>query len=201
LNRFTDARMLALVQSLVNFGVPGRVRGTSGAALQFSRLAVWLRVGAAALLLVFHAALFWMHLLSGRLFEPAVALRWGVGLLLIGLLWVLRRGGVPLLWGRRALVVWLLVALLHVSAARPATTDSMTETPVDATLSMMVLPPAMGLVLTAGLLLLAALALRGWRVPAPAVRTCRSSVVPALRSGRSGPHLIPRAPPPVPVSC
>jgi len=191
--------MLALVQSLVNVRVPGRVRPPSGAARQLSRCAVWLRVGAAASLVVFHAALLWMHLLSGRLFEPAVALRWGIGLLLVGLLWALRRAGVPLLWGRRALVVWVLVALLHVSAARPATTDSMTPSPGDVTLSVMVLPAA-GLVCTAGLLLLAALMWRGWRLPAPVARTCRSSVGPSLRSARSSPRLIPRAPP-VPVIC
>ena len=46
---------------------------------------------------------------------------------LVGFLVVLRRRGVPLLWGRRALVVWMLVVLLHWTAgapAQPATIDA-----------------------------------------------------------------------------
>ena len=200
LNRSIDTRMLALVFSVPNVRATRRDRPVGGAAKQLSRLAVWLRVGAAAMLLAFHAVLLWTHLLSGRLFEPAVALRWGIGLLLLGLLWALRRAGVPLLWGRRALVVWVLVALLHVSAARPATADSMTTSPVDETLSMVVLPPTAGLIFTAGLLLFGALIARRWRVPAPAGRTWHSPVRPRLRSATTSPRLAPRAPP-IPASC
>jgi hypothetical protein len=68
-------------------------------------------------LVVFHAALFWNHVGEGRLLDPAVAARWGMGALLLLAMVVLRRAGVPLLWGRRALVVWVLVALLHWTAA------------------------------------------------------------------------------------
>ena len=67
--------------------------------------------------MVFHAALFWNHVGEGRLLDPAVAARWGMGALLLLAMVVLRRAGVPLLWGRRALVVWVLVALLHWTAA------------------------------------------------------------------------------------
>jgi hypothetical protein len=192
--------MLALVFPVPVFRATRRVRRMTGAAKPLSRLAVSLRVGAAGILLAFHGVLLWTHLVSGRLFEPAVAMRWSIGLLLLGLLWGLRRAGVPLLWGRRALVVWVLVALLHVSAARPATADSMTTSPVDETLSMVVLPPAAGLIFTAGLLLFGALVARRWRVPAPASWICHAPVGPRLRPAATCPRLVPRAPP-IPASC
>jgi hypothetical protein len=78
-------------------------------------------VAASALgLVVFHAALFWNHIGEGRLLDPAVAARWGIGALLLLAMAALRRAGVPLLWGRRALVVWVLVALLHWTSAPAA---------------------------------------------------------------------------------
>jgi hypothetical protein len=65
----------------------------------------------------FHAWLFWSHLAGGRLFEPAVAVRWFAGLALVAAFVALRRLGLPVLRGRQAVVLWLLVALLHVHAA------------------------------------------------------------------------------------
>ena len=64
----------------------------------------------------FTLVLFWNQIGSGRLLDPAVAVRWGMGALLLVALTALRRAGVPVLWGRRALVVWVLVALLHCTA-------------------------------------------------------------------------------------
>lgn len=78
-------------------------------------------MGVSALgLVIFHVALFWNHIGEGRLLDPAVATRWGIGALLLLALAALRRAGVSLLWGRRALVVWVLVALLHWTAAPAA---------------------------------------------------------------------------------
>ncbi len=74
-----------------------------------SRLAVLLLSG-------FHAWLFWTHLASGRLAEPAVASRWGIGLLLAAAFFALRGASIPLTRGRRALVLWVLVAFLHAHA-------------------------------------------------------------------------------------
>jgi hypothetical protein len=168
---------------------------------RLARLAARLRLGAVALLLVFHAALFWSHLVDGRLFEPAVALRWGVGFLLLGLLAALRRVGVPVLYGRRALVVWVLVALLHVSAAMPAASSSLTtDDPADITLSLVVLPQAAGLMFAVGLLLLGAMLARAWRLPRPAVQSVRLEGQARLRSRLLRPELAPRAPP-APVTC
>jgi hypothetical protein len=70
-----------------------------------------------ALLIVFHAVLLLWHALDGRLLEPATSLRWIVAVLLFGGFLALRRLGAPLFWGRKAVVLWLLVALLHGQAA------------------------------------------------------------------------------------
>ena len=72
---------------------------------------------AVVLLVAFHAWLFGDHIFDGRLVDPVVACRWVAGgLLTLGFLW-LRRLGLPVLRGRKAIVLWLLVVLLHVHAA------------------------------------------------------------------------------------
>src|SRR5437879_360436 len=78
-----------------------------------------LSFAAAALVLplsALHGWLLWLRISQGRLLEWRVALRWGVGALLLLTLQALRRRGVPLLWGRRALALWVLVLLLHWTA-------------------------------------------------------------------------------------
>ncbi len=72
---------------------------------------------AVASLVVYHALLLWDRAASLTLLDPAVALRWGAAVALgLGLV-RLQRAGVPLLSGRKALVVWSLVALLHAGMA------------------------------------------------------------------------------------
>jgi hypothetical protein len=158
------------------------------------RFALSLLAGAAVTaLVVLHAAIFWSHLDSGRLMEPLTAGRWLLSLFLVGCLVVLRRRGVPLLWGRRALVVWMLVVLLHWTAgapAQPATIDAPHATGI-----LFLLPAtATPLIAAAAALLFitiataqAAATRRVWYVAAPA------------RTGRTrsccGRRLIPRAPP------
>jgi len=74
---------------------------------------------AIATLVLLHMAVLWDRVVHGRLTDPEVGLRWlGAAVLIAGLL-VLRRLGIPLLWGRRALVFWLLVLLLHAGATAP----------------------------------------------------------------------------------
>ena len=70
-----------------------------------------------AALVAFHIALFAVQAGAGRLVEPALAVKWGVSVLLCVALLGLKRSGVPLLWGRRALAVWLLAGLLHWNTA------------------------------------------------------------------------------------
>jgi hypothetical protein len=114
-------------------------------------------LGGVVALVAFHAALLWSHALAGRLADPAVALRWAASLGIVALFVALRRSGVPLLWGRRALVLWLLVAMLHAWAARPALASTLgTVSPADAALALFVVPVA-GAMLTAGVVLLRAM--------------------------------------------
>jgi hypothetical protein len=70
-----------------------------------------------AVVAVYHAALFVSHAESGRLFEPVTATRWLVGLALVAGLYGLRRCGGAVFAGRRAVVLWLVVILLHGHAA------------------------------------------------------------------------------------
>ena len=68
------------------------------------------------LLVAFHVWLLWTHIVAGKAYEPATAFRW---LLAIGVLAgfrALSRLGLPLLFGRRAVALWLLVILIHCHA-------------------------------------------------------------------------------------
>ena len=66
------------------------------------------------LIVAFHGGLLWQRLVDGSLLEPVVVARWAVSALLCVALLRLWRNGLPLLRGRRAGVIWLIVALLHV---------------------------------------------------------------------------------------
>jgi hypothetical protein len=69
--------------------------------------------GAAGLLALFHVWLLGSQLWDGRLAEPGLVLRWMIAAGLVGALIVLRRTGAPIWWGRKAVSIWLLAALLH----------------------------------------------------------------------------------------
>jgi hypothetical protein len=74
------------------------------------------RLGFAALAL-FHVCLLGVHLLDGRAFAPATAIRWALAAgVLVGLR-ALSRRGLPLFSGRRAVGLWLLVVIIHCGAA------------------------------------------------------------------------------------
>lgn len=90
--------------------------GLSRAGWRVVRVAGVLSVAALAF---FHASLFWDRLVDGQLLDPLVAARWLSAIALTAGLVALRRRGVSLVAGRRSLVVWLLVVLLHWSA-KPA---------------------------------------------------------------------------------
>ena len=78
-----------------------------------------LGLAAVVSLVLLHVSILWDRVAEGRLSEPVVALRWVAAAVLLVALQALRRRGVPLLWGRRALVFWLLVLLLHAGTAVP----------------------------------------------------------------------------------
>lgn len=68
-------------------------------------------VGAA--LAVFHVWLFAGQVWSGALADPSLILRWLIAAGLIGGLVLLRRQGESLLFGRKAVAIWVLAAVLH----------------------------------------------------------------------------------------
>jgi hypothetical protein len=164
---------------------PGRLAG------RVRRGFTALAVVAASALVLFHVALFAVQAGAGRLLDPAVSVKWGLSVLLCLALVALRRSGIPLLWGRRALVVWLLVGLLHWNTA-PA--PGAGQSPVLPQV-IVELQSSAGLMLFATGLLLALLHLRRALMARPARPLPR--VVSAIR--RESPllslHLASRAPP------
>jgi hypothetical protein len=123
-----------------------------------------------------------VHAWDGRLFELATSLHWLAGAFLLTGILALRRVGVPLLWGRKAIVLWLLVLLLHAHAAL-STVPQPAQAPV-AGLTLVTLGEAIGGVFAAlTLLVLVSFArgasprLRSRRVDQPLVRR------PAAASG------------------
>jgi hypothetical protein len=67
-------------------------------------------------LVAFHTGLLSVHLIQGRLLEPQTAGRWIVAVLLLAGFHRLSSLGLPLVFGQRAVVLWLLVILLHCHA-------------------------------------------------------------------------------------
>lgn len=110
-------------------------------------------------LTVFHAWLLWTHATTGRLFDADVAGRWGAAVLVAASFWWLSRLGLPLLKGRRALVLWLLVIVIHGHAAW---TGDASQAPVAVPQALAELIPAgvSAATLLVPVLFLAALALR-----------------------------------------
>src|SRR5262245_3422661 len=105
-------------------GLRAAARSRSRVARSARAIARWSAVMAGAALVIFRVYLFWNRLVVGELFDPAVSLRWLAAVGLLSALVVLRRMGVPLVLGRKAFVIWLLVVLLHASgraAQLPAT--------------------------------------------------------------------------------
>ena len=65
---------------------------------------------------LFHLWLLVTQVSDGRLADPAALARWAVAAGLVWGLVAIRRQGVPMLWGRKAISIWLLAALLHAPA-------------------------------------------------------------------------------------
>jgi hypothetical protein len=163
-----------------------------------ARLALSASVAVSVLaLVVFHLVLFWNQIGDGRLLDPAVAVRWGLSALLLAVLAGLRRAGVPVFWGRRALVMWVLVALLHWTAMPAGDLDDITQRGGQAALVLVDLSvsSAAGLLLAASLLLLLLLGARPLPSAARAMRV-RPFAAAGAHAAILGLHLASRAPPP-----
>ena len=73
-------------------------------------------IAAGAALGLFHLWLLVSQFADGRLADPSALVRWALA---VGLVWglaVIRRQGSPMFWGRKAVSIWLLAALLHAPA-------------------------------------------------------------------------------------
>jgi hypothetical protein len=113
-------------------------------------------VGASAILVLFHVWLLGGQAWAGELADPGRLLRWVVAVGLVAAILALRRQGASLFVGRKALVIWLLAALLHgpALADRIATPGVRALASVTTTLTQIALASAAAL----GLALLV-----GWR--------------------------------------
>jgi len=154
-------------------------------------------VSAACLLGLLHLWLLGIRLAAGDFADPAVALRWGAAAALVATLAALRRRGVPLLWGRQALALWVLVLLLHWNAAGPRF-EAGAPHASDAAAPLVVLLPSAGGVgsLLLGALVLA-LAAHGSATPGPRRLPGLTSAWRVRRLGPAGlpTPLAPRPPP------
>jgi hypothetical protein len=65
----------------------------------------------------FHVWLLGLHVVTGEAFEPTTAVRWALAALVLAGFRALNRRGLPLLVGRRAVGLWVLVVVIHASAA------------------------------------------------------------------------------------
>jgi hypothetical protein len=74
-------------------------------------------LAAAALLVLFHAWIFAAQVLNGQLTDASLLFRWLVAGGLVAALVALRRHGISIFRGRRAVAIWVLAALLHGPAA------------------------------------------------------------------------------------
>lgn len=72
-----------------------------------------LLAAAGALVAGFHVWLFVSQLGNGELVDVSLLARWGAAGLIVAALWYLRRQNISMFWGRRAVAVWLLAAVLH----------------------------------------------------------------------------------------
>ncbi len=113
-------------------------------------------IGVGALLVGFHLWLLASQVWGGQLADVALATRWLVaGGLLFGLR-SLKRRDLPMFWGRPAVALWLLAALLH----GPALADRLgfDGAPAASGIVATVAQSSVGAAVVAGLLILLALA-------------------------------------------
>jgi hypothetical protein len=149
---------------------------------------------AGALLVVFHGWLLVGQAWDGHLTDVAVLGRWIVAGGLVWGLWGLRRRHAPIFFGRQAVAIWLLAALLHGPAVAeridPSDTPALPE--VAATLTQV----AFGAATVVGLVLLAGLLTASRRTRAPRISRARSTHA-LLGALLPGAHLSfsPRPPP------
>jgi hypothetical protein len=130
----------------------------------FRRVAVAL----GGLLVLFHAWLLGSQLWGGQLEEPGLVLRWVIGMGLVAALAGLRRRGASMFWGRKAVAIWLLAALLH-GPALTSSADQHASPAIPESVTALVQIAAASVALGFGLLLVALIG----RLPARAMASVR----------------------------
>ena len=149
-------------------------------------------LAAGALLAAFHVWLLANQVWTGHLAQPDVLLRWLVAAALVGGLAILGRRGQPVVFGRPAVAVWVLAALLHGPALANDldgfATPSLPE--AAATLAQSLLGPVLGLALMA----LAAVGVAGVARRTAAVMP-GSALAARRRAAATGLRFLPRPPP------
>ncbi len=103
--------------------------GSSGSGGSSSKGRLGKLVGTALVvaLTLFHSQLLWQRIATLTLFEPLVALRWSAAALLLAGFVVLQRSGVSVIWGHKALILWLLVLLCHAGTMSPVGQQPLAE--------------------------------------------------------------------------
>jgi hypothetical protein len=99
----------------MHYATPARRAITRSEDLAQMAMRAVLRTAAAALV-AFHVWLLWTHLFAGKVLEPRTAVRWIVATVVLVGFRALQRRGLPVFWGKRAVVLWLLVMLIHCHA-------------------------------------------------------------------------------------
>lgn len=155
----------------------------------FRRVAVAL----GGLLVLFHAWLLGSQLWEGQLAEPGLVLRWVIGMGLVATLAGLRRRGASMFWGRKAVAIWLLAALLH-GPALTSSADQHASPAIPESVTALVQIAAASVALGLGLLLVVALI---GRLPARAMAFVRLASTRPVRAFHAGRVLrfAPRPPP------
>ncbi len=154
----------------------------------FRRVAVAL----GGLLVLFHAWLLGSQLWDGQLAEPGLVLRWVIGMGLVAALAGLRRRGASMFWGRKAVAIWLLAALLH-GPALTSSADQHASPAIPESVTALVQIAAASVALGLGLLLVALIG----RLPARAMAFVRLASTRPARAFHAGRVLrfAPRPPP------
>ncbi len=134
---------------------------------------------AVASLVLLHVSILWARVTQGQLGEPIIAVRWAAALVLLLALVALRRRGVPLLWGRRALVFWLLVLVLHAGMGIPQDARH----PIAPEQLLFVVPAAVGTASVLLVLLVTQLAAGELAGPAEALALAAAGGLPVRRTG------------------
>jgi len=149
---------------------------------------------AAGLLTLFHVWVFANQLLAGHLVEPGLILRWLIAAGLVGGMVALRRSGAAMFWGRKAVSIWLLAALLH----GPAMAADAGLAPLNQPSLPEAVTTLLQVVTTTGLIGLGFVLAAAWlrRIASPGTsRAYATLAVGTARRAHHSPRFAPRPPP------